>query len=147
MLEQNVAQRFLLQYPHTKDWMKTFRIRVHGHETHHRNKADPEYGLEMIRPEFQYGRVRLPGKQHGYGQTKRSEGHFLTGRRDALKLVDELTSYSLTSGASKYDDQVMACWIYLHKVRSLRKPDPADMPRLHSYVPRWANRRPKMLAG
>lgn len=142
ILEKNVAQRFLLQYKFVKDWQSKYDIRVFGHETHHRNKSDPDYGIEMLRPLFQFGKIRLPGKQH----STKGDAHLYTGRRNALKLVDEVTRYSLTHGPGGTDDQVMAAWIMAHKAKSLRAPDPALMPRLNQHLPGWLVGRPKVAA-
>jgi hypothetical protein len=94
IVEANAAQRFLLQYQHVRRWMALRSVNVVPHQTH-RNKSDPEFGVQTIAPHYRFGRVRLPGRQYGD-----------PGRVAAMKLVDEVTRWP--SGAT--DDCVMAHW-------------------------------------
>lgn len=91
IVESNAAQRFLLQFEHTKRWQAKWGLTVIGHETH-RNKADPLYGIQTIGNHYRWGRVRLPGKGDA--------------RMASLKLVDEVTKYP--QGVTT--DCVMAHW-------------------------------------
>ena len=68
-------------------------IEIMGHDTH-RNKSDPEFGVETIRQHYKFGRVRLPYKRNSLGWTA------------SMKLIDELTTYP----KSRTDDCVMAHW-------------------------------------
>lgn len=97
VVEQNAAQRFILQYDHFRRWQRHWGVRVIGHETS-RNKADAELGMEAsIQPVFRRGLLRLPGSQDGVTRTA------------ALKLVDEATRYPDVST----DDTLMALWFFL----------------------------------
>lgn len=91
IIEANAAQRFLLQYDHTRRWQALWGISLIGHETN-RNKADPAYGVQSIREHYKWGRKRLPGLGDA--------------RLASLKLVDELTRYP--QGTT--DDCVLADW-------------------------------------
>jgi hypothetical protein len=91
IVEQNAAQRFLLQYDHVHRWQAARKVRIIGHSTH-RNKTDPDYGVQMLKNLYRYGQVRLPGAQYG--------------RHIALALVDEVTRWP----QSTTDDCVMAQW-------------------------------------
>jgi hypothetical protein len=137
IFERNVAQRWFLQQPYVEGWRRKHGVLIHDQETHHGNKADPDYGIGMLRPLFKGGNIRLPGKQVPYGA---SSVHY-TGRRNAIKLVNELTRYSMQFGAAGTDDQIMACWFMANKAAKLRKPDPSQMPRLNPSAPKWMRRR------
>ena len=93
IVEENAAQRFLLQYQVVKDWMSQRSVEIIGHNTH-RNKSDPEFGVESIREHYKFGRKRLPYKRN-------SDGFVCS-----MKLIAELTTYP----HGKTDDCVMADW-------------------------------------
>ena len=135
VVEKNVAQRFLLQYPHTNAWARKFQVRIHDHETDPHNKADKDFGIQMLRPLFEHGNIRLPGLREATGG--RMPGYF-----PSAKLVKELTTYSLQFGASGSDDQVMACWFMAHKARRLVRAerDDGDV-RLFANLPSWLGGR------
>lgn len=94
IVEANAAQRFMLQYDLFRKWASSRKVLVIPHQTH-RNKSDPDFGVQSIAPLYRYGKVRLPGRQHGD-----------MGRVAAMKLVDELIRWP--AGAT--DDCVMAQW-------------------------------------
>ncbi len=136
IFEKNVAQRWFTQMPYAKKWQRKHQVTIHDHETHHKNKSDPKYGITMLRPMFQHGQIRLPGRQTQAGENPRD----FTGRRNSIKLINELTTYSLEYGAAGTDDQIMACWMMAHKARSLRAMRPDQFPKLNSFMPSWARR-------
>jgi hypothetical protein len=109
IVEQNGAQRFLLQYDHVRRWMSKNSVQIVPHDTY-RNKTNPEFGVQMIAPSFKFGRIRLPGKASS------------VGRAISMKLVDEVTRYPQAST----DDCVMSTWFaqfhmqYIHKKMSGR---------------------------
>lgn len=93
IVENNAAQRWIMQYEHFHRWQAARGISVIPHTTTV-NKADPELGIEQTIPAaWRYGRVRLPGGSR-------------EGRMAAGQLVSEVTTYpnSIT------DDCVMAQW-------------------------------------
>ena len=105
IIEQNGAQRFLLRYEHVHRWQSKHGVRIIPHDTY-RNKINPEYGVQMIAPVFQWGRARLPGKG--------------LGRVCSLKLIDELTRYTTSGrGGASTDDTVMACWMAMFQMQWL----------------------------
>lgn len=117
VVEQNAAQRYLLQHDYLKRWMALHGVRVIGHETH-ANKADAEMGVRaLLRPAWHHGRVRLPGAGEG--------------RVASLKLVDEVTRWP----GSPTDDCVMAEWFAKHRAPSLVEVDVSAMPKLRR--PSW----------
>lgn len=93
IVEANAAQRFMLQYDLFRKWAQSRKVLVIPHQTH-RNKSDPDFGVQSIASRYRFGQVRLPGKSND------------PGRIAALKLVDEVTRWP--SGAT--DDCVMAHW-------------------------------------
>lgn len=96
IVEQNGAQRWLLRYNHVHRWQARNSVQIIPHDTY-RNKANPEYGVQMLGPAFKFGRVRLPGKGDG--------------RICSLKLVGEVTRYTTSgTGGASTDDTVMAFW-------------------------------------
>jgi hypothetical protein len=119
IVEQNAAQRFLLQFGHFKRWTQRWNIRAIGHSTFGKNKLDPEYGVATIGPHYENGRVRLPGHNTALGHVN--------------WLVNEVLRYP--EGQS--DDQVMAHWFL---EANLDRVKPA---RVDSHVVQW---RPSWLA-
>lgn len=95
IVEANAAQRFILQYDHARRWQAQRSVQVIPHQTH-RNKSDPDFGVQTLAPHWRHGRVRLPGKQGD------------PGRLAAMKLVDEVTRWP--DGTT--DDCVMAEWFF-----------------------------------
>lgn len=120
IVEQNAAQRFLLQYDHVRRWQRKWGVDIIGHETQ-RNKSDTEYGVETIAPHYRYGRIRLPGKQTTQARTS------------SMKLVDEVTRYP----EATTNDCVMAHWFLEWRLPQLAIPhrDPVVLKR-----PSWLRR-------
>lgn len=118
--EANAAHRHMLQYEHFHRWMRAHSVQVIGHSTQ-RNKADEELGVEMLKPRWRDGQVRLPGK----GQA----------RIQSLRLVDEVTRYpnSVTT------DCLMAQWFLEHNLDRIWIAAPEDQPKLKR--PGWLKRR------
>jgi hypothetical protein len=93
-------------------------VQIIPHDTY-RNKTNPDYGVQMIAPNFKFGRVRLPGKASS------------VGRAISMKLVDEVTRYPQAST----DDCVMACWFVMFQMQYLATPVSKSPPR--SRRPSW----------
>jgi hypothetical protein len=93
IVEDNAAQRFMLQYDTVHQWMNRRNVEIIPHSTH-RNKSDPELGVESIREHYKFGRKRLPYKRNSDG--------FIA----SMKLINELTTYP----HGRTDDCVMADW-------------------------------------
>lgn len=106
VVEQNAAQRFMLQYDHVKRWQAKRGVRIIGHETQ-RNKADPKMGVTAIAPHYRYGRIRLPGR---YADP---------GRVAAMHLYREVTKWPL----ARYDDCVMMHWFLEWNLPRIQEPD------------------------
>jgi hypothetical protein len=121
IVEANAAQRFMLQYDHVRRWCAARGVRLVAHQTH-RNKTDPDYGVQMLAWPWRRGLVRLPGKQGD------------PGRPAALKLVDEVTRWP----DGQYDDCVMGEWFLEHNLARLWATPVDAQPRL--WRPRWARR-------
>jgi hypothetical protein len=120
VFEANAAQRFVLQFDHAKRWQRKRGVNVIPHQTA-RNKADDDFGVQTLAPHWQFGRVRLPGKQNN------------RGRMAAMKLVDEVTrEWPRSTGTT---DCLMAEWFFEYTLPSIYSPDVAP-PRLHDG---WAN--------
>jgi hypothetical protein len=117
IVERNGAQRFLLQYDHVRRWASRNSVQIIPHDTY-RNKTNEEFGVQMIAPNFKFGRVRLPGK------VSRQPGVGL-GRAYAMKLVDEVTRYPQAST----DDCVMACWFAMFQMQYLAQPVSKSVPQ------------------
>jgi hypothetical protein len=115
VFEANAAQRFVLQFDHAKRWQRKRGVNVIPHQTH-RNKTDEDYGVQTIAPHWQYGRVRLPGKQNN------------RGRMAAMKLVDEVTKeWPRATGTT---DCLMAEWFFEFTLPSIYAPT-AEAPQIH----------------
>lgn len=121
IVEKNAAQRFMLQYDHFHRWMRKRSVQLVAHETH-RNKSDPDYGVQMLGPKWRDGQVRLPGKQGN------------PGRMASMRLVDEVLRYP----NSATTDCVMGAWFFEHNLDRLYTPTPTDGVRLKR--PSWMRR-------
>jgi hypothetical protein len=97
IVEQNAAQRFMLQNPMWQRWLDTWNISLIPHDTH-RNKTDAAYGLSMLQQPFRTGLIRLP-----YGDDYPT-------RNTVDRIRYELTHYP---GVQDFD-QVMATWFFEH---------------------------------
>lgn len=93
IVEANAAQRFMLQYEHMRRWLATWRVDLIPHQTH-RNKSDPDYGVQTMGGIYKWGLVRLPWYGRGRGFMASSI------------LVEEVTHWP----AWRTDDTVMAQW-------------------------------------
>jgi len=91
IVEQNAAQRFLLQYDHMHRWRAKWGVRVIPHSTG-ANKADANYGVYTLAPHYEFGRVRIPYTD--------------LAKTDAIKLISEIKNYP----NGRTDDTVMAQW-------------------------------------
>jgi hypothetical protein len=121
IVEQNGAQRFLLQYDHVHRWQAKHSVQIIPHNTY-RNKTSEEFGVQMIAPAFKFGRIRLPGKASS------------VGRAYSMKLVDEVTRYP----QSTTDDCVMACWFALFQMQYLSV---SSAPPISKRRPSWLGSR------
>jgi hypothetical protein len=110
VVEANAAQKFILQYDHFRRWSAIRGVNLVPHYTHARNKADPDYGVQMLAGLYRHGRVRLPGRQ-------RTEA-----RPHALLLVNEVTKWSADGHGAATDDCVMAQWFVEHNLPNLSLP-------------------------
>ena len=93
VVEQNAAQRFMLQYDHFKRWRQLRGVEIIPHNTTS-NKSDSNYGVTTISQHWKFGRVRLMGK--GEGKVR------------SMRLIDEVTRYP----HGRTDDCVMAEWFF-----------------------------------
>ena len=118
IVEDNAAQRFLLQYDTVHQWMSRRNVEIIPHSTH-RNKSDSEFGVESIREHYKYGRKRLPYKRNSDG--------FIA----SMKLINELTTYP----HGRTDDCVMADWFGEWNLPKIYSPELAEG---KSWRPSWA---------
>lgn len=100
IIERNGAQRFLYAYDHVKRWQSMNSVQIIPHDTH-RNKTNEEFGVQMIAPNFKFGRVRLPGKGASRGYS--------------MRLVDEVTRYPQGSTT----DLTMSTWFAMFQMQYL----------------------------
>jgi hypothetical protein len=118
IMENNAAQRFLYQYDFFRQWLTSKGVNLVPHATS-RNKADPEYGVKVLKPHYRFGRVRLPN----YTSEARHQVNYL---------VKELTTWPDGS----YDDNVMAHWFLEYQlqflVETLDEPEP-----IYDDIPSW----------
>jgi hypothetical protein len=115
IIEQNAAQRFMLQYDHFKRWRQINGIEVIPHNTTS-NKSDPDYGVTTISQHWRFGRVRLMGK--GEGKTR------------SMHLIDEVTKYP----HGRTDDCVMAEWFFEWNIPNLYQPKTRQV---QAWRPKW----------
>ncbi len=101
VIEQNAAQRFLMQYDHFTRWRTKWGVKVIPHSTN-TNKADANYGVYTLGPHYEFGRVRIP--------------YTALAKTDALKLIHEVSNYP----HGRTDDTVMAQWFLEWNLPSLK---------------------------
>jgi len=118
IVEDNAAQRFLLQYQTVQQWMALRSVEILPHSTH-RNKSDPEFGVETIAQHYQFGRVRLPYRRNSAGWVA------------STKLIDEVTHYPF----GRTDDATMAHWFLEWNLPRIYSPTEAEG---RTWVPSWA---------
>lgn len=116
IVEQNAAQRFLLQYNHVKTWQGINSVDIIAHTTT-RNKSDADFGVHTLAPHYRYGRVRLPGRGEG--------------RQVATHLINEVTRYP----HGRTDDCVMAEWFFEWNLPDLQ---PTKSSGRKAWRPTWA---------
>ncbi len=127
VIEANAAQKFILQYDHFRRWSAQRGVNLIPHYTHSRNKADPDYGVQMLSSLYRHGKVRLPGAQK------------TQARPHALLLVQELTRWT-PDRSSGTDDLVMANWFAEYAYPNLALPE-------GNVVPLWRPSWVKELKG
>jgi len=115
IIEQNAAQRFMLQYDHFKRWRQLNGVEVIPHNTT-QNKSDANYGVTTISQHWRFGRVRLMGK--GEGKTR------------SMHLIDEVTKYP----HGRTDDCVMAEWFFEWNIPNLYQPKTRQV---QAWRPQW----------
>lgn len=124
IIERNGANRFLYAYSHVQRWMARNSVEIIPHDTY-RNKTNEEFGVQMIAPNFRFGRVRLPGKGASRGY--------------AMRLVDEVTRYPQGSTT----DLTMSTWFAMFQMQYLAVPR-ATVTRARR--PSWIGGRPGVRA-
>jgi len=115
IIEQNAAQRFMLQYDHFKRWRQLNGVEVIPHNTN-QNKSDANYGVTTISQHWRFGRVRLMGK--GEGKVR------------SMHLIDEVTKYP----HGRTDDCVMAEWFFEWNIPNLYQP---RTQKVQAWRPKW----------
>jgi hypothetical protein len=127
VVENNAAQRFMLQYDHVHRWRRKRGVTIIPHATH-LNKVNPDYGVETVKNLYRYGQVRLPGLQNRNGVRD-------PGRLAAMKLVDEVTRYP----ESRTDDCLMAQWFLTYNLPGLIRAQVPDV--VQQRRPSWLKKR------
>jgi hypothetical protein len=122
IIERNGAQKYLYAYDFTQRWQSKNSVMIIPHDTH-RNKTDEEYGVQMIAPNFKFGRVRLPGKG--------------IGRAISMRLVDEVTRYPESSTT----DLTMSTWFAMFQMQYLVVP--VSKSPSTSRRPSWLGKSPQ----
>jgi hypothetical protein len=99
IVEQNGAQRYLLQHSFVHEWMQLRGVRIHGHTTG-RLKSDPDLGVQSLSPVFRRGLIRLP-MADAMANGPRKNPHM-------YELIKQVTQYPYGSK----DDIAMALWFF-----------------------------------
>lgn len=112
VVEQNAAQRFMLQYDHIRRWAARYSIDLVPHTTTAR-KLDEKLGVKCLGPHFRFGRYRLP--------------HATADDRATVRpLITQLIGWPDNTDV---EDQVMACWFLEAKLPALHTPVQEDVPQ------------------
>ena len=117
VLEQNAAQRFMLQANAFTTWARKRNVTIVGHDTYGKNKSDPQYGVWMLAPLYQRGLISLPWLG-----------------TDALKASGYLVNEVRKWPNGTYEDCVMAQWFGEHNLSKIRTPE-ARIYKFHT--PSW----------
>jgi hypothetical protein len=120
IVENNAAQRFMLQYDYVKQWKMLRSVEIIPHNTNAINKQDETLGVSVLQPHYRFGRVRLPGKGEG--------------RIRSMKLIDEVTKYP---HGTRTDDCVMAQWFLEWNIPNLYMPKTAQAT---AWRPTWVKK-------
>ena len=102
IVEHNVAQRWLTQTRAATEFSRQHTIHFMPHTTG-ANKSDPKLGVPALQGYWRAARVRLPGDS----------------REKARALVDEVCVWNPEGTYRGTDDQVMAQWFLINKMRGL----------------------------
>lgn len=125
IFERNAAQVFFVESAELTRWRRERNVQVVAHTTS-RNKSDPQYGVQMLSPLWQFGKVRLPGKQGGYARVR------------SMQLVDEACRWTPDGSGGGTDDCVMAEWMFEFRLPYLWTPeDPAGGDGEDADRPSW----------
>lgn len=117
IVEQNAAQRFMLQTETVRQWLADHHVTLIPHTTS-TNKSNPEYGVQSVAGAWRDGNIRLPYKGRR-GAAMGDSGYFA-----AARLIEEVTHWPQWST----DDCVMAHWFgELHLPNLI--PKPGALPR------------------
>jgi hypothetical protein len=119
IFEAVAAEKYFLDSPDLLDWARLRGVHVIKHDTH-RNKTNPEYGMQILGPVYRLGRVRLPGDVASGSKGK------------VMQLVREVTRWPEAST----EDCAMMQWFVEHNLAKLA-PKRVDIP---------AQRRPSWLS-
>jgi hypothetical protein len=119
IIEDNAAQRFMLQHDYFKLWMRSNKVVVIPHTTTGANKLDPDYGIQMLKNVYYHGLCRFPGT---------TPGRFM-----AKPLYNEVTRYPEPGT----DDCLMAQWFLEYNLAKITKP-PVRVEKLAR--PTWLRR-------
>lgn len=104
IIEDNAAQRFMLQYGFIRAWSTSRNVVIRGHGTTHEKLGDEHYGIETLGPRYRQGRVNLPMAN----PASRERVSFLT--REAMSFPDGET-----------DDCLKAQWFFHYNRDSLSR--------------------------
>jgi hypothetical protein len=125
IFEKNGAQRWLSQLGYFHRWVQSRNVAFFSHETQ-LNKADPDYGVQILGPLYKRGLIRLPNMAHG------DMGYVIS-----RTLVHEVTAWP--NGTT--DDCVMAQWFFEWLFPKLVTVQVKDIPK--KTVPSWMRSRHK----
>lgn len=93
IVEQNAAQKFLLQYHFVRRWASDNQVAIVGHNTTN-NKTDATYGIQATLPTvYHFAKVRLPYRDRD-------------AQHASLKLIHEVTRWP----QSQTEDCVLSQW-------------------------------------
>jgi hypothetical protein len=96
VVEQNAAQRFLLQSDTVRTWGQTRNVIFVPHDTY-QNKTSPEFGVQALIPQtYRFGMVDLPAGDS-------------TSKGRSMALRNEVTTYT-TAREATTTDCLMAQW-------------------------------------
>jgi hypothetical protein len=127
IIEQNAAQRFMLQTDMIQAWQRKHGLRIIPHTTTAQNKNSQELGIQAIMPgPYERGLIRLPGKNTSANEK---------GRMVSMRLVDEVTVYP----HGRTTDCVMAHWfLELHLPELLKSNNRRTAETVHTAPrPSW----------
>lgn len=123
ILENNHAQRWIMQYPFFTNYCMAQGISIIPHSTTRANKPDPDRGVEMLGPIYEHGQLWIP-----YGDY------------ESKLIAEQFRKEACAYPEGSFTDLIMGHWFFTHRMEALLAAEtyttaaPSDDPRVPAFV-------------